>query len=345
MRWGGLTPRPLPKPFPADPLPPKGREGMHPATPADKYGYNLGLGMDASDAHLESALEEYNDRVNKLELSGPSEDLLDAYVNRGIILYMMEYRTSAMDDLESAAELMDQLGSAGVESDPGAFVRIHSTMASIIFDQEGDCTGEYALVSRRLGELNQHSRHFDRRSIVRMCIDSCKNLIDSEAADMTPPFIDKGMSMLNGHDAWSENRRVELLALNAEADVDQDKAQEAVELYSQAIEAAMALMDRGQLEDPEELVMCLVMRAEAESGLGLIDLYISDMESALTLLEHMMEYDRVSDPEVVVRLHHDVADALMKAGRIEAAEKHMVKAMQMGIRGAGDRMDIHGPGR
>ena len=56
--------------------------------------------MDTSDIHLESALDEYNQKVYDLESTGSeSEELLEAYVNRGCVLYMMEYRTSAMDDL------------------------------------------------------------------------------------------------------------------------------------------------------------------------------------------------------------------------------------------------------
>lgn len=233
--------------------------------------------MNNSDLHLERALEEYNQKVNDLESLGCSEDLMEAYVNRGCVLCMMEYRTSAMDDLESACEVLAELESQGYEADIGTFVRIHATMAGILFDQEADCTGEYALVTGRLGALTPGSRHFDRRSIVRMCIDACKNLIDSEASDMILPFVDKGMSMLNGHDAWSENRRVELLGLHAEGMTDMGDAAEAVELYSQAIDAAMELMDRGQLEDPEELVMSLVMRADAQADIGLPEAYVADM--------------------------------------------------------------------
>lgn len=300
--------------------------------------------MDASDAHLENALDEYNDKVNQLEPLGCSEDLLEAYVNRGCVLYMMEYRTSAMDDLESACEVLEALEAQGFRADAGTFARIHSTMGSILFDQEADCTGEYELVSRRLSELGPHSRHFDRRSIVRMCTDACKNLIDSDSPDVAMPFVDKGMSILNGQsDQWSRNRVVELLGLRAEAQSDMGDAEESIESYSQAIDTAMELMDRGQLEDPEELVMCLVMKAEAENGLGLTDMYIRDVEAAITILESMMEFNRLPDPEVLVRLHHDVAGALMNGGRIQDAEKHLLKAMQIGVRGAGDYIDVHGP--
>lgn len=303
--------------------------------------------MDTSDIHLESALDEYNQKVYDLESTGSeSEELLEAYVNRGCVLYMMEYRTSAMDDLESASEVLENLQKQGYEADVGTFVRIHATMASILFDQESDCTGEYELVSRRLGELDAHSRHFDRRSIVNLCIDACKNLIDSEASDMALPFVEKGLSIVQGHpDPWSRNRTVELLDLHAEAMTDLSETSEAVEMYSQSIDLAMELMDRGQLEDPEELIMAFVMRAEGEADLGLMEPYIKDVESAITILEHMMEFNRMPDPEVLVSLHHDVAGALMKVGRVKDAEKHLMSAMRIGVQGAGDRMDLRGPGQ
>ena len=161
--------------------------------------------MDSSDIHLESALEEYHDTVNELEAAGvENEELLEAYVNRGCVLYMMEYRTSAMDDLDSASEVLDGLQAQGYEPDVGTYVRIHATKASFRFDQEADCTQEYEMVSKVLGDLDQHSRHFDQRSIVRLCVDATKNLIDSESADVSLPFIEKGMDSLRGHhDAWS----------------------------------------------------------------------------------------------------------------------------------------------
>ena len=301
--------------------------------------------MDSSDIHRESALEEYNDKVNELEAVGvENEELLEAYVNRGCVLYMMEYRTSAMDDLDSAAEILDSLRAQGYEPDIGTYVRIHATRAAILFDQEADCTQEYEMVSKVLADLAQHSRHFDHRSIVRLCVDATKNLIDSESADVSLSFIEKGMDSLRGHhDAWSQNRTVELLDLHAEAMTDLSETQEAVELYSKSIELAMELMDRGQLEDPEELVMAFVMRADGEADLGLMEQYIGDMESAITILEHMVEFNRMPDPEILIGLHHDVADALMKVGRVGDAERHLMRAMRVGIQTAGDRIDANGP--
>ncbi len=302
--------------------------------------------MDSSDIHLENALEEYNDRVNELEAVGiENEELLEAYVNRGCVLYMMEYRTSAMDDLDTASDILEGLRAQGCEPDVGTYVRIHATKAAILFDQEGDCTYEYELVSKVLGELDQHSRHFDQRSLVSLCIDATKNLIDSESSDVSLPFIERGMRALRGHhDAWSQNRAVELLDLHAEAMADLAETQESVELYSQSIDLAIDLMDREQLEDPEELVMAFVMRAEGEADLGLMDPYINDIESAITILEHMVEFNRMPDPDILMSLHHDVAGALMKVGRVADAEKHLMKAMRIGVQGAGDRTGARNPG-
>ena len=91
--------------------------------------------------------------------------------------------------------------------------------------------------------------------------------------------------------------------------------------------------------------MAFVMRAEGEADLGLMEPYIKDVESAITILEHMMEFNRMPDPEVLVSLHHDVAGALMKVGRVKDAEKHLMSAMRIGVQGAGDRMDLRGPGQ
>lgn len=306
------------------------------------YQSDDGMVMEASDLHLEKALEEYNGKVNELEPAGPSEELMEAYVNRGCILQMMEYRTSAMDDLQTASEILDSLETSGTKVDDGTFVRIHTSIAAILFDQNADVVEEYALAATRLRGLNDRSRHFDRRSIIRMCAEAVKNLLDSEYPEDTEPYLEKGMAMSErGSDAWTRNRRMELLNLSAEALNDRNDPHGAIERYAEAVDLGMDLMSGGHLEDPEELVMSLVMKAEVEGDLDLVDMYVSDMNAATTLLEEMMQYNRLDDPEVLVSLHHDLAGALMKAGRIQEAEKHLVRAMEIGVRGASDYINVH----
>ncbi len=293
--------------------------------------------MDSTDAHLEASLEELNDKVFRLEEDGSAEDLMEAYVNRGCVLQMLEFRTSALDDLFSAREIMEELEDSGTEVDSGTYVRIHTSIASILFDQGGECVEEYVLAAGRLSSLTPESRHFDSRSIIRTCIDSIKNLIDSEFPEEIVPYYEKAYSLTVGKsDPWNLNRRFDIETLAAEAFSDRGMPQESIESYSSAIELALELMETGRLEDVESLLTAYVMRGEQEASVGLPDAYIADLTAAATLADTMFENGRMSYPEVIQSIHHNLAEALMKNGRIQEAEKHLIKAMQVGVLGAGD---------
>lgn len=299
-----------------------------------KYDDTDSISMDASDLHLEGALDEYNERVNALEPLGDSEDLMEAYVNRGCILSMMEYRTSAMDDLESAYMMISRLESSGVAVDAGTYVKTLFTLGSMTFDQDSDPAEFYMLAATRLNDVGEHSRHFDRRGIIRMCIEASEDLIDDECPEDASPWLSKGLSLTEGrNDSWSLNRRMQLLNLCAEASNESNDLQSAIGRYGDAIEIGTELMERGGLDDTEELVMSFVSKAECEEGIGLLDMFLADMGSAILLLEQLLEYNRLDDPEVLVSIHHDVASVLMKHGRIEEAEKHLLAAMRVGVDG------------
>ena len=72
-------------------------------------------------------------------------------------------------------------------------------MGSLIFDQDGDPVEEYDIAAERLCDLGPDSRHYDLRSIVRMCISVSENLIDSEHPEDSEPFIRKGLDILRSH--------------------------------------------------------------------------------------------------------------------------------------------------
>lgn len=196
-----------------------------------------------SDAHLERALEEYNQKVNGLECQGPSEQLLEAYVNRGCILSMMEYRTSAMEDLDSASELIEILETDGDEVDPGTYVKTYTEMGNLLFEQGADPVEAYVRAGLRVSELDDRSRHFDHRSIIRTCIAVTEDLIDSGYPEDTEPFLAKGMSMvMTRMDPWSRNRHLELLNLEAEAADAGNDPQSAIESYARAIDVGTELL-------------------------------------------------------------------------------------------------------
>ena len=70
--------------------------------------------MRTSDEHLEEALTEYNDKVNRLETEGSADELLEALVNRSTILMLMDSRVSSLDDLEEAMEIMEEMEEDGI---------------------------------------------------------------------------------------------------------------------------------------------------------------------------------------------------------------------------------------
>ena len=293
--------------------------------------------MDASDAHLEHALEEYNDTVNKLEPDGPSVDLLEAYVNRGCILAMMEYRTSAVEDLESADEIIRSMEDEGTDIDDGTFVKTYVTLGDMLFDEEADPVEAYARASLRIKNLDEHARHFDRRSIVRTCIGVIENLIDSEYPEDTEPFFARAMSLvMTANDPWSKNRYLELLNLEGEVGDQQNDPEAAAESYGRAIDVGTELLKREQMEDVENLVMSFVSKAEAEQSLDRFDDFVMDMNGAIVLLEQMLKFNRLDDTDILVSLHHDMASVLMKHGKVEDAEKHLVKAMTLEVKGASE---------
>ncbi len=287
--------------------------------------------MDNSDRHLEDSLQDLNDRVYELESSDDVQGLLEAYVGRGSVLYMLEHTTSALEDMESACEIIDDLESQGIVVDPGIHVRIHSIIADIIFNKNFDPVEEYSIVSEYLVRLNSDSRYYDRRSIVRLCISACTNLLDSEHFEDCQIFVEKALSITEGNDPWSRNRRVDILLLSAEAKDELNDVHGAMADLSEVIEIATSLMENGSLEDEETIIIALTHRAQFEIDLGMDENSVTDLSVAIELMEAMYENHMLEDLDALINLHHDLAGVLMKIGRIEESEKHMIRAMEVGI--------------
>lgn len=293
--------------------------------------------MDVSDVYLERALKEHNSTVNMLENEGPSPELVEAYVNRGCVLYLMGYFTSAMEDLTAASDMIDGLESEGVGIDAGTFVKAHATMGSILFEQNSDASEEYERAIERLPALRVDSRHFDKAGIIRMCIESAENLLDSDGCEQSLAFVDKALSLLeNSFDRWSGNRKMELHTLKGECYLAQQDFQSAIGCYSDAIAVGTDLLDSSDIEDMEELIVPIISRSQCENEIGLDDAYLSDLELSIKLMEEMVRINKLSDTEILINMHHEAASALMAKGRMEEAEKHLLRAVSMGVDGAKD---------
>ncbi len=293
--------------------------------------------MDVSDFHLEKALEGYNLSVNELEPKGESQELVEAYVNRGCVLYMMDYLTSAMEDLTAATEMIESLESQGCDIDDGTFVKAHATIGAILFNQDYEVSEAYSNALSRLNRISPNSRHFDMNGIIRMCVESAENLLDSEYPDGAEQFILKGLSLTeNRPDPWSMNRVVEFRILYGECFLAKEMTQDALEQFSEAFETGSSLLDSSELEDMETVASALISKAQCEKDLDLIDLYLADAETSVVLLEEMLKFNKLENADLIVTIHQEIASVLMSEDRMDEAESHMMKAVAIGVHGAKD---------
>ena len=298
----------------------------------------LRLFMEKVDPQLERSLDELNERVNALEESGDRKELLETLVDRAGILDLMGYRTSAVDDLETAAALSEDSGISGV--DEGTLAKIYFLMASAVAGQGGDPIEQYDEAARHLNGLRSNSPRFDRRESVGMCLTAAADLIDYGHPEEAEPFIRKGLQLTEATDTWSANRRLEMLNTAVDA-YESMGGGDTIGTCSEAIEIGASLMERGALDDVEQLVSALAMRAAAESDKGLDQNAAMDLEAAVGILEGMLENHTLRDTGPLMDLHRDLAGSLMRLGRVEEAEKHLIRSMHIEI-GSGASSDLRG---
>ena len=291
--------------------------------------------LTSSDEHLEAMLQDCNDRVNHLEESDCSdEDMLDALINRGSVLSMMEYYTSALSDFNDAAEILLRMEREGKHSDPGSFVRVFVSRGELLGDS-GQMAEDYAIASTRLNEVGENTKFYDKKKIVRMCLDCCEDLLDSGHPGGTPPFVDKLYEMLVGRDdPWSKNRYLEMLNISAQSMKEMDLDDEAMDFSSDAIETGRYLIDKNSLEDLMSMIFAFVLRGDIEQRKGLIDQYFVDRKAAISLLEDLMSMNKLDDISLLVRLHQDVASTYLTLNMVKEAEEHLMREVMLNMDGA-----------
>ena len=286
------------------------------------------------DEHLEALLQDCNNRINQLEESGYSdEEMLDALINRGSVLSMMEFYTSALSDINDAVDIIIMMEESGRSVDPGSFVRVFVSRGELCGDNDS-MAEDYAIASSRLNEVEVNTRYFDRKKIVRMCLDCSEDLIENGYPEGTAAFVDKLYEMLVGReDDWSRNRYLEMLNISAESMNEMNLEDEALEYFSAAIEVGYELFKKNTLDELMSLIFALVMRGDIEQKKGLLDQYFLDRRAAISLLEEMLSLNKLDDISLLVRLHQDVANAYFKLDMVKEAEEHLMKEVMLNIDG------------
>jgi len=287
--------------------------------------------------HLEAVLQDCNNRVNQLEGTGGSEEeMLDALINRGSVLSMMEYYTSALSDFEDAVDTIIRMERSGKHVDPGSFVRVFVSRGELYGDSHPDQMGEdYAIASARLNEVCEDSKFYDRKKIVRMCLDCSGDLLDSGRPDRTAPFVSKLYELLEGHDDdWSRNRYIEMLNISAQSMKEMEMDDEAMDYLADAISTGYMLFGKDSLDDLMSLVFAFVLRGDIEQRKGLLDPYFADRRAAISLLEELLSMNKLDDMSILIKLHQDVASTYLTLNMVKEAEEHLMREVMLNMDGA-----------
>ena len=291
--------------------------------------------MRSSDEHLEEALAEYNDKVNSLELDGRPEELLEALVNRSTILMLMGSYVSSMTDLEDAMELMEEMNQDGIIPNLGTYVKVYENHGHMCCEDDPEMMlDDYLRIIPKLIALNAATRHYDRKSLVNMCLECSKELIDSDFSENSLPFLEKGLIFLGpSNDDWTLNRRAEMYSLMGEAHHDMGVYDDALSEFTRSIDIASELYLSNRIDDDMlvSFVYSFVLKGDIEDRNGNRVESIDDYESAADILDQLENEGRTFDKDLLLDMHRTLSRLLMEAGNIERAETHLVKAMKMEV--------------
>lgn len=285
------------------------------------------------DGHLEEALKEYNAKVDEYDDSGTIEQRLEAYLNRGCILSMMDSFISAITDFDEAVELMKLMESVGDTVDAGTYVKTYISRGELqISDGATGMVEDYAMAAKRLDELKPNSRHFDEKSIITMCISCCEDLLDEGYPCNIRPFFDKVEFMLFSRSGvWHRNRYVEALNLMGQAEQDMRRGYDSLEHLNRSIMLAQELMKEESLDDEMALVFALMLRGDQEIKDKSLEAALRDREAAIAILEVLLSYHRPETKELLIQAHREVSSLLMEMNETEEAEKHLLRALTLNV--------------
>ncbi len=282
-------------------------------------------------------MKEYNDKISALEVNGTDDELLEALVNRSTILMLLGSYTASMTDAEEAIEL-----SKGMKDvDIGTFVKMYENRGQMIFDDNEEMmVSDYSMIISRLDEIHGEIRHYDWKDLIMMCQGCAEDLIDCDRFEMSVPFTQKALELMkDASDIWSMNRKMEIQNLIGQADTGMGLDDNAIDAYSESILIGEQLYDTSRIEDPIQLVFAYVYRGDIMEAKHELEKMWNDHESALVILEELNNRNRLSDPDLLIKLHQSLASSMMESGEIERAEKHLMRAINLGVPGMKDAID------
>lgn len=301
--------------------------------------------MRTSTVHLEKALAEFNSKVDDLSRKDASIELLDALINRGAVLSMLDYITSAKEDFDDAILLIKTFEKDGVEIDPGYYVRAYAARADLYGEgEEESALEDYRSAAQHLAGLHPGSKYYDKKTIADLCSIATRSIGDLEQLSEARPFIDKGLEVTAGEDTlFFRNIRLGLLNYSGYAALLDKDYKTASDTFATSCTLAADLYSNSELDDPEDLVFAFASKADADKELFGADRYLAEMENTLGLIDEMTGDGVSIDEEIITTLHGEIAKEYMEKGDIAVAEKHLMRKMSMELVGSAQYMKENGP--
>lgn len=287
----------------------------------------------SSDEHLDVALAEYNEKVSRLEDEGPVDELLEALINRGTVLLMMESTISALSDFDEAIDIIEDEESMGNQVPVGLYIRAYESRGNIEFDgDQVSMVEDYRKAAKRLDELGPGNGYFDVKGIVDLCLGISGDLIEAGKFHDAEPFLLKAADVIGSRMGdWEDNRRADIFSSLGTVYERTAQPDRAIEFYGKAVDVDRYLAEHHLIDDYGRLVMSLYDRAELRRETGDDDGYLNDFISAADYLERNIE-DGISDEkELMVGMCQAIASELVDRGRVADSEIYLLKAMKYGM--------------
>ncbi len=283
--------------------------------------------MLSSDAHLEKALEEYNAKVNMLEQKGTPRDLLDAYINRGCVLSMLECDVSAIDDFDEAIGIITDLENSGNSVDTGIFVKAYLSRGELHSAKNPELMADdYRVAVSRIPYLNEDSKYFDIKTIADVCATCAGDLVDNDFPADALSFADNCIRVCEKQDGdFFQNCLLDAYNIRGQALMDLGRNEEAYEYFCKAIVLGTKLFKNNVLDETMGLVLAYVSKGDLDEFFNKEKEFFADREAAIELMEDMKVMGTLDDDELLSNLHGEVAQAYMGKGMIKEAEKHLLK--------------------
>ena len=282
--------------------------------------------MQSSDAHLERALNEYNERINTLEDGPASVELVDALQKRGKVLSLMGYSTSAAEDF---ADAYDYLETVSLEEPVPADlrIRVYAAYGSIFRNEEPETMCEiYHEIAECVPDLK------DPASCARVCLRCAEDLYDVEETHDCEILLGVALTSKDATDINGRNVYFGALRLAADLALDVEHYSLAAARLNDAAKVGASLLADSGLYDAETYAATLMDLCDCLMELGDKEAASANIDTLRSVLDDRQFVNRLGNKELS-DIHGRIGKVLMELGRVPEAENHLLRQAAFSLGG------------